>query len=171
MNIQERIEALEHRIQMEQEKSEYELQHLKSDLEVLKAEVSAPKKFEMWVPENCTQYFFPAPGGYNYRGTIRFTDGDMAVPRGLAFQTEADAAEVGKYLAVIGKLCNLAKQLNTKRVYTTYSFAIGPDNHGSLVVYECKPYGSPRFHSRDAAETALGLLTPEERDVLVRGIS
>ncbi len=100
------------------------------------------------------------------------------VTRGLAFEHQADAAEVGSYLAVIGKLCNLAKQLNKDAGWGNHFFVIrqiGPglniDNWSFVNGKAIYDGDRPRFHSREAAEIALAALTSEERATLVRGVS
>lgn len=159
MSFQERIEKLE------------------AELAALKAEASTSKPFALWVPKVGERFFVPDLLYCPQPKTIAVAAGEHGDVGGLAFQSEADAAEVGKYLAVVGKLCNLAKQLNKGNIMRVQYFIVGfsdTDNLEVLTFDYIEEGGctmAPRFHSREAAETALGLLSEDEKSTLVRGIA
>ena len=106
MNLNERIEKLEAELAEVKKALGDEVERL------AKLKESAPKKFELWRPRAGELFYMPCPirntfTDYDNVGSWTETNSNV---RGLAFQSEADAAEVGKYLAVIGKRLNILKQ-------------------------------------------------------------
>ncbi len=158
MNLTQRIEAME------------------KELATLKAEAIKLVRFEMWEPKKNDRFYISNPftetytlNAVNERGYHDI----LRISRGLAFEHEADAAEVGKWLAVQCKIANLAKQLNKNIVCTKDEgfYCIIVDSRDFMVELFYTTLDRPRFHSRDAAETALSLLTQDEKETLIRGIS
>lgn len=144
--------------------------------ESLRVQTSMPAKFELWVPKGHDVYYAPIPIATCYVFNHNWSD-SLTVERGLAFQSEQDAAEVGKWLAAWGKVGNMAKQMNKGKVFASCGknplyWCIVVDSLAGLYIedFSVTQHG-PRFHSREAAERALELLTTEERETLVRGIA
>lgn len=177
MRIQEKIDQLQSQVDSHSrivEAHSDSVKRLQSELDALKAEaVKKEEVFRLWVPKEKDYWYIPAPHVGSFKDEYHGW-GYNAPTRGLAFQNEQDAVEVGQYLAVIGKLCNAAKQLNKGKVSVEGQVFFSVYNEeGTLGAGQFRLYqrDRPRFHSREAAETALALLTEQERAVLVRGIS
>ncbi len=169
--------SLEKQIASIQEELTYTKQvgeRLQVELDFLREQVKLTTKTgpKLWVPDLGEYYYSPSFGGGAERHENRNMNG-VCVGAGLAFQSEADAAEVGKYLVVVGKLCNLAKTANAQFEPGNdgYFYSVVFYKGGPVVDWFLNSMDRPRFHSRKAAEWALSQLTENEKATLIRGIS
>lgn len=170
MNITQRIDKL----QAELDAHSLHATKLHEQLDALKAEVTKPQETGLWVPGYDDKTYFPC---FNYPDLGDWysagNEGNRhVVKRGLAFRTAEAAAEIGKWLAVMGKIANCAKQFNEGKAMG-YAYVITNDSDEGLTISMQKQgdCDRPRFTCREDAERCLALLTDDEKATLIKGIS
>jgi hypothetical protein len=177
MNIQQRIDQLQTELNEHSQNGLRILNALQHLQEQVKAEAAREETGpKLWVPKEGEEYSVPHLGYTDYRASDSNYGHDYdkrIVERGLAFRTAEDAVEVGEWLAVLGKIANLAKTANKGKAYEEDGrlWYIAANRIGVSALWSYNYDFGPRFHSREAADWALSQLSEREKEVLIRGIS
>jgi hypothetical protein len=135
-----------------------------------------PEKQEsiFWEPNRDEKYYplcLDRQIATRYGGPIK----PELVKTGMVFKTARDGDIMSDYLAAVGKLKRIADVLNGDHVFdwrnfSTHKYYIYLRNGKLNIDYndEFNILGLPYFKSRELAEKAISLLTPEEIEILTK---